>query len=84
MRPSTSRKPPDCPLAPPARQTTYARTMHSACLIAGGVSQLAGHLGVPAAIVRDWLEGESEPPQQAFLAAVEVILLHLETQGRPT
>ena len=58
--------------------------MHSACLILGGVAQLAEHLHVPAVVARDWLEGESEPPQAAFLAAVEVILLHLEAPGRAT
>jgi hypothetical protein len=82
MRASPSRKPVDCPLAPPARQTTFARAIHSACLILGGVPNLATHLGVPSALVRDWLEGEVEPPQAMFLAAVEVILLHLDSEGR--
>jgi hypothetical protein len=81
MRASASSKSLDCPAAPASRQSTYARAMHSACLILGGVAQLAEHLRVPAAVLRDWLEGESEPPQAAFLAAVEVILLHLETPG---
>jgi hypothetical protein len=84
MRASPSRKPVDCPLAPPSRRTTLARAIHSACVILGGVPNLATHLGVPAALVRDWLEGEVEPPQAMFLAAVEVILLHLDTEGRPT
>lgn len=84
MRASASRKPAQCPIAPPHRQTTYARAMHSACLILGGVPQLAEHLGVPAALVRDWLEGDVEPPHAMFLAAVEVIILHLETPGRAT
>ena len=84
MRASPSRKAVDCPVAPPSRHTTYARTMHSACVILGGAPQLAEHLHVPVALVRDWLEGQAEPPQAAFLAAVEVILLHLETQGRAT
>jgi hypothetical protein len=84
MRASPSSKPADCPAAAPSRQSTYARAMHNACLILGGVAQLAEHLRVPAGVVRDWLEGESEPPQAAFLAAVEVILLHLETPGRAT
>lgn len=84
MRASPSSKPADCPTAPASRQSTYARAMHSACLILGGVAQLAEHLHVPALMVRDWLEGQVEPPQAAFLGAVEVILLHLETPGRAT
>lgn len=84
MRAAPSRKPVDCPLAPPARRTTQARALHTACVIIGGVPQLAAHLGVPAGLLRDWLEGEVEPPQPAFLAAVELVLLHLETGGSAT
>ena|SRR5690349_20493858 len=81
MRTSPSRKPADCPRAPASRQSTLARVLHSACIILGGVPQLAAHLGVPAPILRDWLEGETEPPETMFLAALEVILLHLDAQG---
>lgn len=81
MRAFSSRKPVDCPAAPPARRTTQARTLHTACLIVGGAPQLAAQLGVPVALLRDWLEGESEPPPAAFLAAVEMILLHLDARG---
>ena len=84
MRASTSRKTADCPVAPPSRQSTWARTLHSACLILGGVPQLAQHLGAPVVIVRDWLAGEAQPPEAVFLAAVEVILLHLDTRGPAT
>jgi hypothetical protein len=71
----------DCPLPPPSRQTTYARTLHRACLILGGVPQLAGHFGVSEAALRNWLEGREEPPQMVFLAAIEIILLHLDQAG---
>lgn len=84
MSASASGKAADCPLAAPFRQSTYARAMHGACLVLGGVPELAAHLGVPAALVRDWLEGEVEPPQAMFLAAVEVLLLHLDAMGRAT
>ncbi|HZE59444.1 MAG TPA: hypothetical protein VE085_02725 [Burkholderiales bacterium] len=79
MRASTAKV--DCPAAPPSRETTYARALHRACLILGGVGQLASHLGVSEAMLRDWLEGRADPPQMVFLAAVEIVLLHLERPG---
>ena len=74
----------DCPAALPFRQTTYARTLHRACLILGGVPQLASHLGVPEASLRNWLEGREHPPQMVFLAAVETVLLHIDKSGAPS
>jgi hypothetical protein len=71
----------DCPLPSPSRQTTYARTLHRACLILGGVPQLARHFGVSEAVLRSWLEAREEPPQMVFLAAIEIILLHLDRAG---
>ena len=60
MRASTAKI--DCPAAPPSRQTTYARALHRACLILGGVPQLASHLGVSEPPLRGWLEGRDDPP----------------------
>jgi len=68
----------DCPLPAPSRQTTYARTLHRACLILGGAPALARHLGVSEAALRGWLEGREHPPQMVFLAGIEIILLHLD------
>jgi DNA-binding transcriptional regulator YiaG len=79
MRVSTAKA--DCPAAPPSRQTTHARALHRACLILGGVRQLANHLGVSEATLNAWLEGREHPPQMVFLAAVEIVLLHLEKSG---
>lgn len=79
MRVSTAKK--DCPAAPPSRETTYARALHRACLIVGGVQQLANHLGVSETTLHAWLEGRDDPPQMVFLAAVEIVLLHLESSG---
>jgi hypothetical protein len=79
MRVSTAKI--DCPAAPPSRQTTYARALHRACLILGGVPQLASHLGVSESALRAWLQGRDDPPQMVFLAAVEIVLLHLEKSG---
>ena len=39
------------------------------------------HLGIAEAALRNWLEGRDEPPQMVFLAAVEIVLLHLERPG---
>jgi hypothetical protein len=71
----------DCPL-PQERPSTATRALHRACLILGGVSALARHLGIAEGALRGWLEGHDEPPQMVFLAAVEIVLLHLEQAGR--
>jgi hypothetical protein len=71
----------DCPSPPPSRETTYARTLHRACLILGGAEALARHFGVADASLRQWLEAREEPPQMVFLAAIEIILLYLDKAG---
>jgi DNA-binding transcriptional regulator YdaS (Cro superfamily) len=55
--------------------TVYARTLHRACEVLGGVDALARHLGVSAAAVTHWIGGVEQPPIDAFLAAVDVVLL---------
>jgi transcriptional regulator with XRE-family HTH domain len=72
----------DCPLAPPEHASVYARALHRACLVLGGVDQLAKHLGVSGERLSQWLRGEEQPPEQAFLEAVEVVLLHAGGAGR--
>lgn len=72
----------DCPQPPEPRQTTHARALHRACLILGGVEHLSRHLGVSESGLRSWLEGREDPPQMVFLAAVEIVLLHLDRAGR--
>ena len=72
----------ECPTPPPSRKTTQARALHRACVIVGGVDALARQLGVPEASLHAWLEGRDEPPQSAFLAAVEIVLLHIDQAGR--
>ena len=68
----------ECPTAPPSRESTQARALHRACLILGGAAQLAAHLGVPEPTLQAWLEGREEVPQMVFLAAVEIVLLHVD------
>jgi hypothetical protein len=72
----------DCPLAPPEHASVYARALHRACLVLGGVDQLAKHLDVTGEQLRQWLRGEEQPPEGAFLGAVEVVLLHAGGAGR--
>lgn len=73
----------DCPTATPSRRTIYARALHRACLIVGGIAPLAAQLKASEAAVRSWMEGIDAPPESAFLAAVEILLLHAE-EGRGT
>ena len=73
----------DCPLAPPEHASVYARALHRACLILGGLQQLAKRLDVTESDLRRWLAGEQEPPQRVFLEAVEIVLLHAGGTGRP-
>lgn len=68
----------DCPLAPPAHATVYARALHRACLVLGGVQPLAKHLEVSDTELKRWLGAEEVPPERVFLLAVEIILLHAE------
>ena len=67
------RKPWDTP------RRTYARTLDRACRILGGPAQFAMHAGVAQSALGMWLEGREEPPEQVFLAALEVILLDADT-----
>jgi hypothetical protein len=70
-------------MAPPEHATVYARAVHRACLVLGGMQQLAKRLDVPMNDVERWLRGEEAPPEKVFLEAVEVILLQLSGEGRP-
>lgn len=71
----------DCPLTPEAQRSTYARTLHRACVIIGGMAGLASHLGIAEADLQRWVQGAEEPPFEVFVAAVEVVLLHLDAPG---
>lgn len=84
MRTSVFPESADCPIAPAARKSTPARALHRACVILGGVKQLAEHLHVAEERLVAWLDGADEPPDEVFLAAVEVILLNLDAPGPAT
>ena len=72
----------DCPVAAPSRASVYARTMHRACLIVGGVEHLASQLRVSTVSLVAWVEGREVPPLGVFLGAIDVILLNAETAGQ--
>ena len=72
----------DCPTAPPSRKTTYAKALHRACIVLGGAPELAIRLNVPEPALLSWMEGRDDPPEEVFLAAVEILLLHLEAPGK--
>jgi hypothetical protein len=73
----------NCPLMPPEQATVYAKALHRACLIVGGIEQLATRLRVPRDLLERWIRGENEPPQEIFLDAVEIILLYAAQPGQP-
>lgn len=70
--------PGECPALSKTRVTVYARTLHRACEVLGGVDALARHLGVAPAALTRWIGGIEEPPLAMFLAAVDVVLLGAE------
>ncbi|MBV8033219.1 MAG: hypothetical protein JO035_17030 [Betaproteobacteria bacterium] len=71
----------DCPVAPRSKASPYTRTLRHACVIVGGVVALAAHLEVADPDLRLWLGGGERPPEAVFLAALEVVLLHLSESG---
>ena len=68
----------DCGGAPPSRATVYSRTLQRACEVLGGVNPLAAHLRVAPDDVARWIDARAQPPLDVFLAAVDVVLLHVE------
>ena len=70
-----------CPPLSKSRVTVYARTLHRACELLGGLDALSRHLGVPAATIARWIGGVEEAPVEVFLAAVDIVLLGAEPGG---
>jgi hypothetical protein len=68
----------DCPSLSKTRATVYARTLHRACEVLGGLDALSRHLGAPAATLTRWIDGAEQPPLEVFLLAVDVVLLGAE------
>lgn len=70
--------PVDCPPLPKAKATVYARALHRACGVLGGVDPASRHLGVAPEALRRWIAGPEQPPLEVFLKAVDVVLLAVE------
>jgi hypothetical protein len=73
----------ECPPLSQSRVTVYARTLHRACEIVGGLDALSRQLAVPAPALTRWIAGIEQPPIDKFLAAVDIVLLAAEP-GRGT
>jgi len=52
----------------------YIRALNSAAARAGGIDQLAGRLELPAAQIRDWIEGHGKPDIPMLLRIVAIAL----------
>jgi DNA-binding transcriptional regulator YdaS (Cro superfamily) len=53
---------------------TYHDTLAYAVAIAGSERQLARHLRVSVVQLKNWLSGVEEIPEQAFQAALDVVI----------
>ena len=69
-----------CP-PPPSKPTVEARALHRACLILGSLRKLAIYLDVEEAPLLRWIDGEEEPPKDALLSAVNIVLLYADDIG---
>jgi hypothetical protein len=73
----------DCPPLSKTRVTVYARTLHRACEVVGGLDALSRQLNVPGPTLARWISGLEHPPLDKFLAAVDIVLLGAEPgEGR--
>jgi hypothetical protein len=51
----------------------HARTMLAAADIAGGIEALADYLQAPRGELLTWMTGAARPPEEYFLAAVDML-----------
>ena len=65
----------ECPPLSKSRVTVYARTLHRACEVLGGVDALSRQLNVPAPTLARCIGGLEQPPLDVFLKAVDIVLL---------
>jgi hypothetical protein len=68
----------DCPPLSKTHVTVYARTLHRACEVVGGLDALSRHLNVPGPTLARWIGGVENPPLDKFLEGVDIVLLGAE------
>lgn len=61
----------------PMHLSPYARAVERAVAIAGGVNELAIHLGVSRVLLQACIAGSHETPTIVFLKAVDYLMAHL-------
>ena len=61
-------------MAAAATETSMTRTLSLAAQAIGGSEALADKLGVPTAMVQEWLAGASEPPTAVYVRALDVLI----------
>jgi len=66
------------PPKPPAdfRTTVKRAALLRVCELLGGISSAARSLNVTTLQVANWLDGDAEIPEDAFLAAVHILIEH--------
>jgi hypothetical protein len=52
----------------------YARALNAAAARAGGIDELARRLGVPAARISGWIDGQGKPDTPMLLRIVAIAL----------
>jgi len=68
----------ECPSA--RRSTVQSRALHLACRMLGDAAHLAKYLGVSEEQLLTWLQARDDPPREAFLKVVDVILSQWEAR----
>jgi hypothetical protein len=63
-------------------ERTKTAVLRIAADMLGGPGKLRVLLGVSSASLASWLAGNGEPPDRAFLKAVQVILDNLDSRDR--
>ena len=55
------------------QRETYRKTLEQAAVLAGGELNLSVRLKIPVTMLQTWIAGHAPVPDDAFLAAVDVI-----------
>lgn len=69
-------------MAAAATDTSMTRTLALAANAIGGSEALAEKLGVPTAVLQDWLAGASEPPTAMYVRVLDVLIAAPKLKSR--